>query len=100
MRTRWSTWETESGTRMRIKDMADSHLLNAHRFMQRQLAELNKAHSRLDTLFGPERMIWANEGEDTTLAAVAWIAAFAGEIRRRHLSAAPRATGGTDGLAN
>lgn len=87
-------WKTNDGRRIAVKDMSDSHLLNAHRFMRRRSAEssciLNKAWSFLTTLSGEmaqdcmEREI--DNMEDRQCGIFVWIWAFKDELDRRGLT--------------
>ena len=84
MKTRWSTWTTNSGAKVRVKNMADQHLLNVHCYMQREIANFGDFLSLLS-----ERITWCSDGGDAAEEAEEWIAAFAGEIRRRKLQELP-----------
>jgi len=75
-------WTTDYGVKVRVKDMTDQHLLNAHRFMRREVRDWGNLMlmPMADDFFA-----WAS-GSNVEHEADEWIAAFAGEIRRRHLT--------------
>ena len=70
-------WTTKDGRRIWVRDMEDSHLINARNMMQRKLDQLEAdiaAHPHLNQAFVYAYQIYHTEG---------WIKAFDEEIKRR-----------------
>lgn len=87
-------WVTKDGERIRISNMTDRHLLNAHRFVCNQIVRIQEAtESFFHPVFGPSEGSMAEfyaeremeEVWDRELYLLKWRGVFEKEIKRRGL---------------
>jgi len=88
-------WVTNNGRKVRVEDMEDKHLLNAHRFVCNQIVRIQEAtESFFHPVFGPPEGSMAEfyaeremeEAWDRELRLLKWKGVFEREIGRRGLT--------------